>query len=78
MGKDDKSKMERANSKKSAITCWLFSRLFSRDESDKLDYMREASLEEFFLEEDESTLTLDARKHAFSFVFKVLEKGRTN
>jgi hypothetical protein len=44
--------------------------------ADKLHYMREASLEEFFLEEDESTLTLDARKHAFSFVFKVLEKKR--
>jgi hypothetical protein len=36
--------------------------------------MGEASLEEFFLEKDESTLTLNARKHAFSFVFKVLEK----
>jgi hypothetical protein len=46
--------------------------------ADKLDNMREAGLEEFFLEEDESTLTLNARKHSFSFVFKVLEKERTN
>jgi hypothetical protein len=78
MGNDDKSKTERGNSKISALTCFGFLRLFSRDEADKLDYMREAGLEEFFLEEDESALTLHARKHAFSFVFKVLEKERTN
>jgi hypothetical protein len=74
MGSDDELKKLRGNSKESALTCWVFSRLFSRDEADKLDYMREASLEELFLKEDESTLTLNARKHAFSFVFKVLEK----
>jgi hypothetical protein len=78
IGNDDKSTTERGNSKKSALTYWVFSRLISREEADKLDYMREASLEEFFLEEDESTLTLNARKHAFSFVFKVLEKERKN
>ncbi len=56
----------------------FFRGYFQGMRADKLDYVREASLEEFFLEEDESTLALNARKHAFAFVFKVLEKERTS
>jgi hypothetical protein len=80
MGKDDISKTERGNSTKIRDNLLVFFRGYFQVMrlTDKLDYMGEASLEEFFLEEDESTLTLNARKHSFSFVFKVLKKERTN